>query len=115
MIDPVILQTVAWAASLCVALMAIGSAAMKLWNPPAMNAKWNQQLGMPDSLRVWAAGVEIAAAVLFLFPRTAMVGAILLTAYLGGAIALHARVKAFPFVVYASVIIGLIWAVLSVR
>jgi hypothetical protein len=36
--------------------------------------------------------IQMACLVLYLVPRTAVLGAILLTAYLGGAIATHARV-----------------------
>jgi hypothetical protein len=36
--------------------------------------------------------VEIACVLIYLIPRTAVIGAILLTAYMGGAIATHVRV-----------------------
>jgi hypothetical protein len=36
--------------------------------------------------------VELACVVLYLIPRTAVLGAVLLTAYLGGAVATHARI-----------------------
>lgn len=57
--------------------------------------------------------VEIAVAILFLIPRTSFVGAILITAYLGGAIMTHLRVGdpwVFP------VILGvLMWIALGLR
>ncbi|MCM2369037.1 DoxX family protein [Aporhodopirellula aestuarii] len=108
-------QMFGWAVTAMVAAMAIGSAAVKLLNLPGMNAKWNRQLQMPDSMRVWAAVLEITAALCFLLPSTAQVGGVLLTAYLGGAIALHLRVRAFEFAVYASVMIALIWGAISLR
>ncbi len=57
--------------------------------------------------------VEIGIAVMFLIPRTAFIGAILLTAYLGGATATHVRVgDAF----IAPVIVSLVsWIALGLR
>ncbi|MBB3210455.1 hypothetical protein FHS27_006302 [Rhodopirellula rubra] len=113
--DLLVTQAFAWLVTTLIAMMAIASAVVKLLNLPAMNAKWNQQLGMPDSLRNGAAALEISASVLFVLPATAMIGAVMLTAYLGGAIALHLRIRAFPFAAYASVMIGLIWGAVSLR
>jgi hypothetical protein len=57
--------------------------------------------------------IEIAVAILYLIPRTAFIGAVLVTAYLGGAIATHVRVNeaaVFP------VIMGvLVWVALGLR
>lgn len=52
------------------------------------------QLGLPhdaESIRALATVLLIATA-LYAYPRTAMLGAILLSGYLGGAVATHARV-----------------------
>jgi uncharacterized membrane protein YphA (DoxX/SURF4 family) len=57
--------------------------------------------------------LEIAVTVLFLIPRTAFVGAILLTAYLGGATATHARVGD-PW--FFPVLLGvLVWVAFGLR
>lgn len=57
--------------------------------------------------------VEIAVAILFLIPRTAFVGAILLSAYLGGATATHVRVGD-PF--FVPIIFGVLaWVALGLR
>jgi hypothetical protein len=57
--------------------------------------------------------VEVTLAILILIPRTAFVGAVLLTAYLGGAVATHVRVGE-PF--FFPVIIGvLVWISLGLR
>jgi uncharacterized membrane protein YphA (DoxX/SURF4 family) len=57
--------------------------------------------------------VEVAITILFLIPRTAFIGAILVTAYLGGAIATHVRVNenfAMP------IIMGVVlWIALGLR
>ena len=68
----------------------------------------------------WNAGVmytigivEVAIAILFLLPRVAFIGAILLTAYLGGAVATHLRVsQPFVFPIFFGV---LIWIALGLR
>lgn len=57
--------------------------------------------------------VEIAVAILYLVPRTAFIGAVLITAYLGGAIATHVRIND-QFIM--PVIIGVIvWIALGLR
>jgi hypothetical protein len=51
-------------------------------------------LGWPADTMTWRAlgVVLIASALLYAYPRTAFLGAILITAYLGGAVATHVRV-----------------------
>jgi uncharacterized membrane protein YphA (DoxX/SURF4 family) len=49
-------------------------------------------LGWPARLAIPLGIVEITCTILYLIPRTAALGAILLTGYLGGAIATHVRV-----------------------
>ncbi len=50
------------------------------------------RLGYPESVIVPLGIVLIACTVLYVIPRTSVVGAILLTGYLGGAVASHIRV-----------------------
>lgn len=50
------------------------------------------RMGMNADLMPRIGVVEILVAILFLIPRTSFVGAILITAYLGGAIMTHLRV-----------------------
>ena len=57
--------------------------------------------------------VEVAVAIFFLVPRTAFYGAILLTGYLGGATATHARIGE-PF--FMPMVLGaLIWLAVALR
>lgn len=57
--------------------------------------------------------VEVALAILFLIPRTAFLAAVLLTGYLGGAVATHVRIGE-PF--FFPIIIGvLVWIALGLR
>ncbi len=50
------------------------------------------RLGYPLSVAKWIGIVQLLCVVVYLIPRTTMLGAILLTGYLGGAVATHVRV-----------------------
>ena len=67
------------------------SAFMKLKGGPEVT-EGMAHLGIPESLTVSLAILEIACVVVYLIPSTAVLGAILLTGYLGGAICSHMRV-----------------------
>ena len=70
-------------------------------------------LGFTQDLITKIGVLEIAIAVLFLIPRTAFVGAILLTGYLGGAVVTHLRVGD-PF--FMPVVLGVVaWIALGLR
>jgi len=70
-------------------------------------------LGLPDSLILPLAIIEISCVVIYLIPKTSILGAILLTGFIGGAICAHLRVGD-PF--YVQIIIGmLIWLGLYLR
>ena len=49
------------------------------------------QLGYPTDILLGLGLVELACVVLYLVPRTSLVGVVLLTGYLGGAVASHVR------------------------
>lgn len=72
------------------------------------------KFGYPESLLRVLGIVELTCTIIYLIPRTAVLGAILLTGYLGGATATHARVSDPSFVM--PVICGvLIWLGLYLR
>jgi hypothetical protein len=50
------------------------------------------QLGYPSDIGVVLGIIQLACLVLYLIPRTSILGVILLTGYLGGAIATHVRI-----------------------
>jgi len=60
-------------------------------NPTALEGM--PQMGYPVHLAVPIGIVALLCAVLYLIPRTAVLGAILMTGYLGGATATHVRVE----------------------
>jgi hypothetical protein len=71
------------------------------------------RLGYPTSVVFPLGLVELACVALFVVPRTAFVGALLLTAYLGGATATHVRLGE-PF--FLPIVFGVvIWAGLVLR
>src|SRR5687768_4323412 len=75
---------------------------------PAVEA--TTQLGYPASLVIGIGVLELACLAVYVIPRTTVLGAILLTGYLGGAIATQVRADSPLFSVVFPVIIGaLIW------
>jgi hypothetical protein len=59
---------------------------------PAPVVEGFKHLGMPERLAISLGILELLCTVLYLIPRTAVLGAILVTGYLGGAIVSHLRV-----------------------
>ena len=87
-------------------LMLLFSASMKLLKLPAA-VEGFVHFGYPEHVAFPLGIVELTSTVLYILPRTSMLGAILLTGYLGGATATHLRVGE-PF--YMAVLLGmLVW------
>jgi hypothetical protein len=83
---------------------------------PAIVVETTVQLGYPESVILGLGIVLLASTVLYLVPPTSVLGAILLTGYLGGAVATHVRVTAGPFEILFPVIVGaLLWGGLFLR
>jgi hypothetical protein len=72
-------------------LMLTASAIMKLKGGPELSEGF-RHLGMPEDLRIGLGILELTVVAIYLFPRTSVLGAILITGYLGGAICTHLRV-----------------------
>ena len=85
-------------------LMFLFSAFMKLKGGPELE-QGMAHLGMPGRMVMPLAILEIACTVIYLIPVTAVLGAVLLTGYLGGAICTHWRVGD-PVIV--QVVLGLV-------
>ena len=93
-------------------LMLILSGTMKLAKPASVVEGFTH-LGWPDALALTLGIVELGCTLLYVIPRTSVLGAILLTGYLGGATATHARIGE-PW--FAPVLLGmLIWGGLYLR
>src|SRR5262245_3673474 len=97
------------------ALFLFFDGAMKLVKPEFV-VKATLQLGYRESVIVPLGIVLTACTLLYLIPRTAVLGAILLTGYLGGAVATHVRVSAGLFEIVFPVLFGvLLWSGLFLR
>ena len=88
---------------------------MKLVKPaPVVQA--TLQLGYPESTILGIGIVLLVSTILYMIPRTSVLGAILLTAYLGGAVATNVRVSAPWFNILFPVFFGcFVWAGLYLR
>jgi len=97
------------------ALFLLVDGVMKLFKPPVV-VQATVELGYPESV-IFGLGVTLfVSTLLYLIPRTSVLGAILLTGYLGGAVATHVRVGGPLFNVVFAVIVGaLLWGGLWLR
>src|SRR5262245_38602474 len=87
---PAWMVIIGWIFSLLPAAMLIFSAVMKLTHakppPGSPDVEW------PAHLYIVLALLELSCTFLYLYPRTAVLGAVLLTGYIGGAVAAHVRI-----------------------
>lgn len=77
----------------------------------------SQQLGYPPSTVLTIGVLLLGSLIVYLIPRTALIGAVLLTGYLGGAIATHIRVEnpLFSHTLFPTYVAALIWGGLYLR
>ena len=93
-------------------LMLTFSAIMKLLKPEAVLVEF-ARLGYPESLVLGIGILELLCTLVYVIPRTSVLGAILLTGYLGGATATHVRISD-PFI--PPVLVGAaVWGGLYLR
>jgi hypothetical protein len=86
------------------------------WIVPSPVVEALNRLGYPLALSPTLAIIEVICLVVYLIPWTAPLGAILLTGYLGGAVATHLRVRDPIFDTIFPVLFGaLVWAGLYLR
>jgi hypothetical protein len=76
--------------TLAVLFLLFDSVVKLLMLPLALEA--NAQLGYPESLVRGLGVLELICLAVYVIPRTTVLGAILLTGYLGGAVATHVRI-----------------------
>jgi hypothetical protein len=88
----------------------------KLVKPEAV-VKGTVELGYPESVLLPLGTTLLVCTILYVIPRTAVLGAILLTGYLGGAIATHVRVEHpfFSHVLFPVYVAVLLWGGLWLR
>jgi hypothetical protein len=81
-------KTVAWVLTGLISLAFLGSAIGKLMaNAEAL--KMAEQFGIDASTYLYIGIIELICLILFIIPRTGILGTLLLSAYMGGAIATH--------------------------
>lgn len=90
------------------ALMLTASSVMKLAGVADVVKMLNGQLGAPVATIAPIGVLELLCVLLYVVPKTAVLGAVLLTGYLGGAVAIHVRAGEFS---PAPLVLGvMVWA-----
>lgn len=99
-----------------VALLLLADSAGKLIKPQAV-IEGTVALGWPESVIVALGIVLLLSTLLYAFPATSYLGAILLTGYLGGAVATHVRVgdPLFTHVLFPVYLGVILWGGLWLR
>ena len=84
---------------------------------PAPVIETSAHLGLPLSLASTLGILVLICTAIYLFPRTSVLGAILLTGYLGGAVATHLRVgdPLFSHILFPTYLGVLLWLGLYLR
>ena len=97
-------------------LFLLFDAIIKLIKPPAVVESFNH-LGYPESLALSVGMLELVCVAVYVIPRSAVLGATLLTGYLGGAIATHLRVgnPLFSHILFPTYVGALVWGGLLLR
>ncbi len=98
------------------ALFLLMDAVMKFVKPEPV-VETTVGLGYPEHLIVPLGAILLISVLLYLIPRTAVLGAVLLTGYLGGAVATHVRVDSplFSHTLFPVYLGILIWFGLYLR
>jgi hypothetical protein len=100
---------------LAVAFLLFDSVIKLLVLPPVVQSFG--QMGYPVSLAVAIGIIELVCLAVYVIPASSILGAILLTGYLGGAIATHVRIGSplFTHILFPVYIAVLIWGGLLLR
>jgi len=103
-------------ASGLVALFLLVDGTMKLIGPSPV-VEGSARLGYAAHLLVPLGIIELSCAILYLIPQTSALGALLLTGFLGGAVATHFRVEdpLLGFTFFPLYVATLAWAGLLLR
>lgn len=101
--------------TLAVLFLVLDGAIKVLKLPPAVQG--TVQLGYPQHQVVVIGVVELLCAIVYCIPQTAVLGAILLTAFLGGGVASHVRIESplFSHSLFPVYVAVLVWGGLYLR
>jgi hypothetical protein len=106
-----------WAGRIISVLPVVGllfSAVTKLRGAPDVVQIFTGHFGFPPQTLATIGILELACAVLYAIPQTAVLGAVLMTGYLGGAIVTHVRVSETAWV-FGAILGVLAWLGLFLR
>jgi len=100
---------------LAVVFLIFDASVKVLRSPFAVGA--TTQLGYPESVVVMLGLIQIACLIVYLIPSTSVLGAVLWTGYLGGAVATHVRVQSplFTHTLVPIYVAALLWLGLWLR
>ena len=98
-------------------LFLVFDAGIKLAPPNAPVMEAMTRLGWPTGLALEIGILELVCLAAYLIPRTAVVGAVLFTGFLGGAIATHMRINdpLFSHTLFPTYVGALLWVGLYLR
>ncbi|MFL5331566.1 MAG: DoxX family protein [Gemmataceae bacterium] len=111
-----VLTIIGWILTTLVTLMMCTGIVFQYIDNPGINEQkklFTDKFGYPADVAFPLAIVQLVCGILFFIPQTAVLGAILLTGYLGGAVATHMRVHDnFAMAVVVGVVV---WLALYLR
>ena len=117
-INPALTKSRLWAGRIVsgfAALFLLFDGVTKLFKPSFV-VDATVRLGFPESAIVGIGILLTACTVIYLIPRTSILGAVLVTGYLGGAVAIQLRAGSSAFETVFPVLIGiLVWGGLRLR
>ena len=107
---------IGWILSGLAVLFLLFDSVIKLIGHPAVTQSFGE-LGFPVTLALAIGILELVCLAIYLIPQTSVLGAILLTGYLGGAVASQLRIEAplFSNVLFPVYVGLLIWGGLYLR
>jgi len=105
-----------WVLSILAILLLLADGFGKLIKPEPV-VKATIELGYPENTITTIGILVIICAIIYAIPRSALIGAILLTGFLGGAIATHFRINnpLFSHTLFPVYVLLLIWLGLYLR
>ena len=97
-------------------LFLLFDATIKLLQLPVA-VEGTKKLGYPGNVVFVLGVIQLICLIVYLIPRTAVLGAILWTGYLGGAVATHVRVAdpLFTHILFPTYVAALLWGGLWLR
>lgn len=106
---------IGWALTILSVVPLVMGGVMSIVQPKGMDENF-EKMGWPMHVATTLAVLSLGSAALYLIPQTSVLGAILMTGYLGGAVATHLRIDDPLMNTLTPVIVGaLVWLGLFLR